>query len=137
MNALPSDELKMGRMRKFKSILAGFIYFISMVMLVNCAIWLEQVRVAFTPTQLRAASRHFPAFSEAVLAQMTTLPILFLASGVVSLVLAIIALRKAASHDAKLFWISLLAAANLFLCANYAMLTIIGLLLLPKLANAP
>ncbi len=136
MTELPSIEPKVARWRKVKSILAGFTYLTSLVMLGNCAIWFEQVRAAFTPADLHALGRHVPAFSEAVVAQIPALPLLFLGSGLASLVLALIALRKAASHDAKLFWISLLAAANLFLCANYAMLTIIGLFLLPKLANA-
>lgn len=122
-------------MNKLKTILAALLYLGSLATLLTTAVGISQVLAAYGLDHPATLGRWVPAFTQSSLGMLIHSAWLCGATAAISTLLMLIALRKAATRESKLYWIAILAAINYHVAAGLYATLVIGYFLLPKLSN--
>lgn len=122
-------------MNNLKAILAALLYLGSVVSLVVSAVITPQVLAAYGLDYPATLGPRVPAFTEGSFGVLLNSAWLCGGLAAISVLVLLVALRKASTRDAKLYWTAILAAVNYHVVAGVYTTMIIGYFLLPKLRS--
>lgn len=122
-------------MNRLKTIIAALLYLGSLATLLITAVSISRVLAAYGLDHPATLGRLVPAFTQSSLGMLSNSAWLCGGTAAISTLLLLIALRKAAMRESKLYWTAILAAVNYHIAAALYAALVVGYFLLPKLSN--
>ena len=122
-------------MGKFKVVLTAILFIASCILLLGANGIASAVLGSYTPAYPSSLGAHTPAFSLTALTLMQNSAALCFGTLALSSVLALVAIRRSTSLEAKSYWVIVLAIVNYHVSAFLLGAMAVGFFLLPKLAN--
>jgi hypothetical protein len=121
-------------MERIKWIMAWIFFLTGALMLVLIPLVVREVLDGLVPAPPGTA---IPAFTVSALRTLVHVEAICYGMLAAALLGAVLAMWRARSRDAARYWITLLAALENYLVAYLLLLALLGLVVLPRLANTP
>jgi hypothetical protein len=122
-------------MRSFKVALSFLLYIASCLGLLISPMYISMALAAYSADFVASHGPRVPAFSASALSLMRHAGPICFSVLVVSLLLAVMAVRRSEDRQAKLYWLGILANINFYTVVFLFGSVLIGFFLLPKVAN--